>query len=33
VAPRVRAALAAHDGPEGPKLNAAVWIVTARSPA
>jgi SAM-dependent methyltransferase len=33
VAPRVRAALAEHDGPEGPKLNAAVWIVTARSPA
>jgi SAM-dependent methyltransferase len=33
VLPRVRAALAAHDGPEGPKLDAAVWIVTARSPA
>lgn len=33
VRPRVRAALAAHDGPDGPKLNAAVWIVTARSPA
>jgi len=33
VLPRVRAALAAHDGPEGPKLNAAVWIVTALSPA
>jgi SAM-dependent methyltransferase len=33
VKPRVRAALAAHDGPEGPKLGAAVWIVTARSPA
>jgi SAM-dependent methyltransferase len=32
VAPRVRAALAEHDGPDGPKLNAAVWIVTARSP-
>lgn len=32
VAPRVRAALAAHDGPDGPKLDAAVWIVTARSP-
>jgi SAM-dependent methyltransferase len=30
VTPRVRAALAKHDGPEGPKLNAAVWIVTAR---
>ncbi|HKR86574.1 MAG TPA: methyltransferase domain-containing protein [Phenylobacterium sp.] len=33
VRPRVRATLAAHDGPEGPKLDAAVWIVTARSPA
>lgn len=32
VEPRVRAALAAHDGPDGPKLDAAVWIVTARSP-
>jgi SAM-dependent methyltransferase len=31
VAPRVRAALAEHDGLEGPKLDAAVWIVTARS--
>lgn len=30
VSPRVKAALAAHDGPEGPKLDAAVWIVTAR---
>jgi hypothetical protein len=33
VKPRVRAALAKHDGPEGPKLDAAVWIVTARSSA
>jgi len=33
VRPRVRAALAAHDGPAGPQLHAAVWIVTARSPA
>lgn len=32
VAPSVRAALAAHDGPDGITLNAAVWIVTARSP-
>lgn len=32
VAPRVRAAFLEHDGPEGPKLDAAVWIVTARSP-
>jgi SAM-dependent methyltransferase len=32
VEPRVRAALAKHDGPEGPKLDAAVWIVAARSP-
>jgi SAM-dependent methyltransferase len=32
-APRVRAALAERDGPDGPKLDAAVWIVTARSPA
>jgi SAM-dependent methyltransferase len=32
-APRVRAALAEHDGPDGPMLDAAVWIVTARSPA
>lgn len=28
----VRAALAAHDGSEGVKLDAAIWIVTARSP-
>jgi SAM-dependent methyltransferase len=27
----VQAALAAHDGPEGIKLDAAIWIVTARS--
>ncbi|HEY2753101.1 class I SAM-dependent methyltransferase [Phenylobacterium sp.] len=31
VAPRVRAALAAHEGPKGPMLNAAVWIVMAKS--
>ncbi|MFN3512158.1 MAG: class I SAM-dependent methyltransferase [Phenylobacterium sp.] len=31
-APPVRAALAAHDGPGGVKLKAAVWIVTARAP-
>jgi SAM-dependent methyltransferase len=31
--PAVRAALAAHDGPDGVKLNAATWIVTARAPA
>src|SRR3546814_665593 len=31
VAP-VRKALAAHDGPEGVMLDAAIWIVTARSP-
>lgn len=31
VAPRVRAALAEHDGLGGPKLDAAVWIVTARA--
>ena len=28
--PAVRAALAAHDGPHGVRLNAATWIVTAR---
>lgn len=28
----VQEALAAHDGPKGPMLNAATWIVTARSP-
>ena len=31
--PSVRAALAAHDGPEGVRLNAATWIVTARAQA
>jgi SAM-dependent methyltransferase len=31
--PAVRSALAAHDGPDGVKLNAATWIVTARAPA
>ena len=30
--PAVRSALAAHDGPDGVKLNAATWIVTARVP-
>ena len=29
--PAVRSALAAHDGPEGVKLNAATWVVTARA--
>ena len=29
--PAVRAALAARDGPRGPMLNAATWVVTARS--
>jgi hypothetical protein len=29
----VRAALAAHDGPDGVRLTAATWIVTARVPA
>jgi SAM-dependent methyltransferase len=28
--PAVRSALAAHDGPDGVRLNAATWIVTAR---
>jgi SAM-dependent methyltransferase len=28
--PAVRAALAAHDGPDGVTLNAATWLVTAR---
>jgi SAM-dependent methyltransferase len=28
----VRAALAAHEGPEGVKLDSATWIVTARAP-
>jgi len=27
----VRSALAAHDGPEGVKLKAATWVVTARN--
>jgi SAM-dependent methyltransferase len=31
--PAVRCALAAHDGPDGVRLNAATWIVTARTPA
>jgi surfactin synthase thioesterase subunit len=31
--PAVRAALAAHDGPDGVRLNAATWVVTARSAA
>jgi hypothetical protein len=26
----VRSALAAHDGPDGVRLNAATWVVTAR---
>jgi SAM-dependent methyltransferase len=29
--PAVRAALAAHDGPEGVRLRAATWVVTARA--
>ena len=29
--PEVRTALAAYDGPDGVKLNAATWIVTARA--
>jgi len=29
----VRAALAPHDGPDGVKLGAAVWVVTARAPS
>lgn len=33
VLPAVRSALEAHDGPDGVKLNAATWIVTARTPA
>ncbi len=32
VAEPVRAVLAEHDGPDGVMLNAATWIVTARSP-
>ena len=31
--PAVRSALAAHDEPDGIRLNAATWIVTARAPA
>lgn len=31
--PAVRSALAAHDGSDGVQLNAATWIVTARTPA
>ena len=31
--PAVRAALAAHDGPDGVRLNAATWVVTARARA
>jgi len=31
--PPLRAALAGHDGPDGVKLTAATWIVTARTPA
>jgi SAM-dependent methyltransferase len=31
--PAVRSALAAHDGPDGVKLNAATWVVTARTTA
>jgi SAM-dependent methyltransferase len=30
--PAVRSALAANDGPDGVRLNAATWIVTARTP-
>ena len=29
--PAVRAALAAHDGPDGVRLAAAIWVVTARA--
>jgi SAM-dependent methyltransferase len=29
--PAVRSALASHDGPDGVRLNAATWIVTART--
>ena len=29
--PAVRSALAAYDGPDGVKLNAATWVVTARA--
>lgn len=30
--PSVRSALAAHDGPDGVRLKAATWVVTARAP-
>jgi SAM-dependent methyltransferase len=30
--PAVRSALAAHDGPDGVRLNAATWVVTAQVP-
>jgi SAM-dependent methyltransferase len=32
VLPAVRSALAAHDGPDGVRLNAGTWVVTARAP-
>jgi len=32
VLPAVRSALAAHDGPDGVRLNAATWVVTAWAP-
>ena len=31
--PAVRSAIAAHDGPDGVRLNAATWVVTARAQA
>jgi SAM-dependent methyltransferase len=31
--PAVRSALAAYDGPDGVRLNAATWVVAARAPA
>ena len=31
--PAARSALAVHDGPDGVRLNAATWVVTARAPA
>jgi SAM-dependent methyltransferase len=31
VLPAVRSALSGHDGPDGVKLNAAIWVVTARA--
>lgn len=31
--PAVRSALAPHDGPDGPRLNAATWVVTAQAAA